>query len=1045
MKRAVGILLMLALAAMPLQALASERNIGNELHRYSHFSDTRATAEYASNITSRDLEMEMGDYVMISPVHNIVTSLVSYRNTKATSSNPAVVAVRAVNQSTGNMGISLHALKAGEATVTLTFGTYLTRAGAEKYQDARGQKEFTQTVNVTVVDPGSVDVKVKVQRSDGGKLNGVSLMMVRLKDTLSSAQRQMFRDNINEALVHYSLLPLDTAWNYITGALKSGLVELGTTIAFSKVNGLPRALQTSHKGYTFAKDILGYYESALTSLYRFGKAYIMAKYASMQVPAYYPDQIFLKVTVENNTPYTVSDINVDLYLDDHLSIGNMTGPWRQSKTLMKGGQMAPGTSKDFVMPVFPRFVNGTLSPDGLPVPVYDTDIGVTCQYVIPEKSKGSLKSKKLKLPVYSIITKTELESYKKALWDQYNAARVDAVTSYMVGGAFNGYVRWFGYERFDQVFVFACPVEVVISRNSGGQLAVIAGEDDAFSDGVLTAFGVGETKYVVIPYDAVGDYSMSVRATGEGTMNVLTWLCDPDTGVSSKYYKEIPLKEGETFDMALYSDDASDVVRMDEAGGGEVLEPSASMDQQTILSEFQTRGFEAEAAEAYADLLLNGVEIDESLDAAAPVDRQSLAALLTGVVDAYYQGTENPEGEVEFDLPGEAEADAGAENLTVADGLIWADGLLDALGMVDRNTDWRWDYTEDAPVEESEEDPVETTEPEQAQRRDRGAGLSRSFGLDVGLDGDAPLTAGDALLIADAAMRCANDISARNTLIETLVEAYSNNLTWASNTSKGYLYGTDWTDGGAALPNYGMWNPVDYADLSITWDDVWLYYRLGKGLPGYRPCFCSRFEGIFEDSDRTVYRCFPFWYMNADGEIYRDEVYLAILATREGNGEAYLEANGIKAGDSDANALYFLVADQGAVAAVLGLTAPHTPEPEASEPAELSPGSEGLEAFLLNYRLYLLNYSDREATTAYDADLKEAVKSFQADHDLEQTGVADAQTQRLICAELENEQVIRDWTARHYSREGCKAAISAAIELSLTGQPETLARLMNGE
>lgn len=1068
MKRIIAVLLTLFLAGMPLQALAGERHFGDDLYAYSYFTDTKATGEYTSDTTSRPLEMEVDDYVMLSPVHRIVTSLVSYQGVTATSSNPEVVAAIPKYESTGNMGVSLHAMKPGEATVTLSFGTYLTRAGAQKYNDKRGQTQFSQTIEVTVVDPSKVSLKLELRAPDGTTAQGVTMGMLRMKDTLSKAERDAIKGDINEAVVEYGTLPATTAWGYLKGWFKSGFTKLASAagmycsteiavdgVAKALTAQVPRAMEFLYDGYDFSTSRIEDFRFSVGALSRIEKAYIYAKCASMQVPTYFPGALTLKVTVENNTPYTASISDLVLDLDDHLSTGGLTGPWGEKQTLARSRRLDPGEKLEYERSISPRFVYGTLSP-GKKILVYNADINASCDYEISEKERSGSLDESVTVPVYSTITDEQLQLYKKALWTQYQAAEVDAFTSLLLGGAFNGYVKWFGYEKFTDVFAVACPVEVTVSDRSGDNQVVIAGDGDCFSDGVITAYADGETKYVVLPRDRADDYSVSVRATDDGSMSVLAWQQDRYAGFSGRYFENIPLKAGDTFAVTANPQVPRELARQDGDGGQVPLEPSLDFDETLLLSKYLEQGYREDAVQACADLLLSGAEIEIGRDADADVDRVRFGAMLEGILRYCVPGAESG-----------AASDSGNGPLTVADGLDMADGLLRSLSLYDQNSDWDWatielDLVELGAEEDADADPEAAESAAEAEAEaPKDAGLSRSYGLDRGLDGEAALTEGDAVRIADRALNCAVDIGARNALIADIAEAYSSHLEWNNRRASGFLYGTEWEDEGLTLKDFGLWEPdesfrnlVELDPLVAYQRKVFNYYRDLNGISdtldsileaGYELALCPELEGYCKSGDGIVFRWIPFCWVNEAGEIYEDAVYLAMLAAGEGPGNAYLEANRFGEGLGDANARYFLVANQEAVAAVLGLTVSHSPTQlhAATAFSELSEGSQGLEVEQLSYRLYRLKYLEESYGRAYDAALTEAVRRFQADYGLEQTGVADAETLARLYAVWENEPAFRSWVERHYSRSSCETTIRNMVDLSLNGNPETLKKLMS--
>lgn len=1056
MKRMLIALLVCALLASSIGALAIESHITDSLSSYSYVTDTYMTTEYTSRTRTRQITMDEGDYVIVSPVHRVQVNYLSYHLSGVSSSNSKVVEAEFYRQSNGQLGISLHGKSEGEAVVKATYSTFRTRLGMN-YEDKRGNATFTQTFNVKVEGLGTVEMDARISGEAHDDVKGITLKMDLMKDLLGVKEMEENRKTTQDYVKYYATLPLRNFVSSLMGLIpEEGLVDVAKKSVVDNINSKAHITGPLVKGINLGGSLFNLQDIGWNTTKSVQKAYLLAKMATMPVPNYYPNDLRLTVTVTNNMKHRVRIDSLKAEGDRYLSFVGITGPWSSTTELASYRYLDPGQSATFKAAIYPHFVNGVLSTDGTPMMAYTSNLKVNCKYTDVEGETSDKLSKDLSLPTYTSITNQKLQEYKKAIWREYNAVSSDTVTNYMLGGTFNGYVRWFGYETFSQVFMFACPVEVSIHGKSGERLAVIAKGGETFSDGVITAFGVDEVKYVVVPVDSLDQYSFSVRATDAGSMSVLTYGHNDEEGAVYKAYNDVPLEPEDTFDLATMSDDAADLRRISPEGEPVLLEADARVRESDIRDDLVSDGYTQEEAQAYTQLLIKGLLPDAfQADRQLRVGAEDLDALLLRQMgelcdlDSLVEGMDTEDADEVLSGLGLPAYDAGA--LTVGDAISAVDNVLATLGMDERlvRKGLRQLYNDEGELVELDE----------------SVSLCQTLGLDKGLDPEASLTAPKAVLLAYRLLIQGEATLRRNVVAQQLLEAFDNSLTWYDNVANSRLYAMnpEGPSEDTLLNDTALWYPAYDVDsvlynynatlagsaagsanaLTSTLD---AYKLLQSDDFEYSLITCGEMSGIASGEDGAVYRFLPFCLKDGESNIYQDAVYLLIVSIKDGVAEDYILRHDIQTTE-DGTANMAIIADQDTVAAFLSafnVLYGAEDDSDASRYTELSKGDSGEDVQALQERLVELGYLKTTPDGSYGGKTVTAVSAFQKDSGLEATGVADPETQVLLFKQESNAPMFMDWLSRHAVENGYEQIVARIEELNARGTENALDKAISG-
>lgn len=939
-KRLLACIMAAILLLQPMGACASDLKIADTLKFFALVTDTNLKVEFTSTTTSRSLTLQEGDYVEILPIHKVNPKYLSYNLQSVQCSDPSVVGVSFERTSEGQLGLKLHALLEGEADISATYNTYRTQFGM-KYEDWRGNSTFTQLIHVTVESSGTVDVKVNISGGKYSSVKGVTLSMVRMKDTLSEVEQQKIHQYLAETMADYVSAGESSAVGVFVSGVEDAVIDVSAP--------------TSSKGIKLFKNVagkvLGFIQGLYQTAVQINHAYVYAKYASMRVPVFAPRQLELSVTVTNNTRHVLENLSVQVTPDRYLSFNGITGPWEVSKSLGNGYQLDPEKSMTLSVPVYPRFVYGTLSSEGEKVKAYTSSIVAQVQYTDSRTGDSKSVSKKTSLDAYTTITQERLNAYKQTLLQEYRAQNVDAFTSSLLGGAFNGYERWFGYTCFSQVFVLACPVEAVIQSAKGEELAVLAQPGDIYAGEGITGFVQGEEKYIIVDNSMLDQYRIAARATNSGSMDVLTYAYHAEKGMSIKAYQALPLEKGAQFAFQTNEAEAADLGAV--AASGEVtrLDADAALSQQELVASLAAQGMSSEESNAYVNLLVRQVIPDhlmeEMTDAIRPDDFCTMVLRMAeqffgvSLADAQEENIPVLQQAVNAGLLTAQQAqEMEKESLTMKDAAVLADRLLQMAGILDDASLEVYWAPEDMVKISPDGEEAETTEAPDAQETaeaEKSPWLCQRLKLTEDVAEESLVTVGQAVLLLDRLRSYTETAMATDELVKRICEDYTNSMTWSTKYAAVCLYATDpEASGELHLQNFAYWHPGmgEYIALyehmiSIVAQTTNYYdYIINGGqtnendpliLPSKNHSIHidDELTGVFMDDDGTVYRWMPICYTDKNGEIYQDAMYLVLAKVREGAANEFIRTYNSEA-TGDCTMECILIADQDMVAAFLG-------------------------------------------------------------------------------------------------------------------------------
>lgn len=950
MRRAVAILLAcLLMMTFLANAQASSRNIPDSLKRHSYLTDTFETAELTSRTRTRKLTMEEGEYVTIAPIHKIRVNYLSYSLNSISNSNPGVVGVKFIQQEDGKLGLSLHAIKAGDATITASFRTYRSKLGM-KYEDKRRKTVFSQQIDVHVKAQGTVTMKLTLKGNGYSSLKGVTLRLQNMKELMSVDQITDIRGYIQEAVDEYRNIIIDTLKDIITGEVFDMAADNAETIlsTFTKHAG---KLIKGIKGAMGAMDLIGKVKSVMTNTDRIRKAYLYAKYATMWIPTYYPKSIELSVAIENKTENTIRNVTLSAEADSHISFMGITDVKGLTMPLGSDGVIGPGEKREYTIPVYPEFVYGKLCQDpSSPIEAYSAKISVRCFYTSDDMKETVQKNDQIVFPVYTTIDLATLQKFKQAILQEYNTERVDAFTSALLGGTFNGYRKWYGFDRFDQVFSFACPVDIYILNAEGEELAVLKDDGTVFTDEVLTAYSENGQKYITVPENTVSNYRIGIQATDQGRMDVTTFSYDEKSGIQANVFEQVALEEGEQFVLNCQEGLAADLARAEHFTERERIEPTQEIRQEDILAGLTDEGYTEEEAQALVDMSFLGIypetmtgEADDQMDINTWCEMLVRLANLCGlhvIPEETGEGFSWIQTATDYGfLPEETESGKNDFTLTVGTAIKQAQYLLGTLG---------FSTEDDTPIIVSENDDesetAENTEPIEnppspgVLKKDQLIRARDAF-ITAGTDELAPLTNGTAVLLAHRVARYMETNVQGNNLIKAVAEAYENSLDWYDDRRPNGLYAMDSQNGADQLvQNSGWWHPAflradDAIDIVnqmfIALSRMTRNKEARKIYLGKKVSLTfeegTLFGSLFQDDDGDLYAWQPFFCRNDEGTIQDDRVYLHLIRTADGADMGYIDRYQMKTKHADNRLFYYVVADQDVVAAVLNEFSPICP------------------------------------------------------------------------------------------------------------------------
>lgn len=1082
LKRIVSIILcaiMLLSCTIPA-ALASEVNISPLralIGMYKELPDGTSIferwGEYCVPSRSADVKMEPGEYATVAPMHWIDSRYLSYEILSVVSSDEEIVTASGylpqipnndenvlidIYGGRENLGVKLAAGKPGSADVTVTYRTYLTKAGLN-YTDYRSTDTYMQTIHVTVGSP--LEVKLKISSAEG--YEKVHSLMI---DT-SNAYEQLpenLRDPFVTWLADYmnAILPDSTAATdimkqYGTGMVSGGITSTGAAVAEVYSNAVeanklkdwiwPAEKDTQQvaikdtanklldrkQNYNIGKALIRTGErlgSALGALNNINSMLAPAvegvRRLATIIPYYSPGNLMLDVTVTNHDDTPVIVPKMDIQLNEFLSFTSMKGPWGNSYH-PEGFHVYPGETKTFSIPIYARLAPGDNNAQKsyyageTGVYAYTANVTANCQYRYLDFATDTLNaSASTSLSAYSKITRDDMQRYANSM--QYNP---------------DYFVNRFGAHNLQELLYIGCPVDVIILDNEGNELAVICSDDTApYENTGITAAAFGERKLLQLSPEAKELYRIKVRAVDDGVMDIITLGSDVNGEIDASVYEQTPLTAGDSFDIVLPGDSGGRLHQIAADGSSTPVDAAISFNRSTLEENLAATDISSDRLEAVATAYLKGLvpinELQNSFKEAMRPDE--FCGTMLNIYELYHnlqQGTS---------IINYLAANPGAENPSLVD-------VAESVGLVDEELYKK--FTEDAVMQITLDDasklllalaektdsiyePVFYFEYYDILNNSLAAEVSAEF-----TDEDEALSpletlkspelvpedmTEDSILSREDGIALLSDIwetHSRNFTVNDRILSLFESTRSRLQTNTGSFYSeAGGNSSGMAMDSFMLHlenQPLIYLDEYGTY--VCLEYasereHLFMASPFGSTCpedmymtLLNEASGSFTiEEGKSVAQYALAYFPDQDGML-ENRLYLIIFCTYSGykepgtgEGMDYLDE-------------FMVISDQNTVAEYVRMFLPEL-EAKMSEPVvyeELSSDCDSPQVEALERRLSELEFFTSSPDTYYGGSTVSAVSAFQKSVGLEATGIADSETQALLFNTANSAQFLIDW------------------------------------
>lgn len=407
----------------------------------------------------------------------------------------------------------------------------------------------------------------------------------------------------------------------------------------------------------------------------------------------------------------------------------------------------------------------------------------------------------------------------------------------------------------------------------------------------------------------------------------------------------------------------------------------------------------------------------------------------------------------------EQEREIGENALTLDQALVMTDQALWIMGVLDPgHVAWDWEHIAKTEAANAGQGAAAQAPAGQGSAfADAGTGWSRKLSLDEGIR-EGSLSVEDGVLLASRLLDKAEAVAVRDLLLKRLAGASLNNLTWSD----------DYADAGLFAEDPDQTDGLLYSDMVFWWPAAdagyALHQDLGSMIPvlvenvddlkgnagaaealsaqGYEGVGYDLLGGMCCDEKGRVHRWMPFCYLDSQGKIYEDAVYLYLAVADEGEDSDYISRHHVNSGGT-ANMTEFLFTDQELVAAFLSESLASKIEytVDESKLEELKSGRSGDGVKALQQDLMTLGYRTVQADGIYGSSTAAAIRAFQTTRGLQVTGTADPHTRAEILKEVGEgmENPFLGWIERHCpenAHEILRKAVTRNTKLKKTGLEE---------
>jgi len=200
---------------------------------------------------------------------------------------------------------------------------------------------------------------------------------------------------------------------------------------------------------------------------------------------------------------------------------------------------------------------------------------------------------------------------------------------------------------------------------------------------------------------------------------------------------------------------------------------------------------------------------------------------------------------------------------------------------------------------------------------------------------------------------------------------------------------------------------IDLAQLSALFGDAWQDTKSISCAMGYTV-----------DANGTFYSWVPVYYEDAQGQIYQDALYLYVDVVYPGQDKEYIQGKIYYAFDDGFHTESYIIADPVRVSQFLKMVVDEAALTAGQEDAnsyyyDLKLDSSGSNVKKIQAALVEKGYLSSSVDGYFGPVTEAAVKAYQKDMGLKETGVADENLQRMLLSDANEKQLLAQWLQKH--------------------------------
>lgn len=1019
-----------------------------------------------SNGNVGNIVMSPGERIVTPAFHAIATDVLSYFGVQVISSDPnvatgqlAYVGASPVGGIANSfLGINITAHNPGTCIITMTYDTFVTRAGVS---DNRGNTGYAKAFNVTVTDGA---LKMSLATNANEIVWNYSPEYLTAKAAYQELS-ETFAKDAGENLIKNGTTTVATAATGIgvallaiglgitvgpglvlAGALLSATVGAATNVTLDNYFGNTPDIKTTlpitgdvlnaHMGNVedsiknavqvgadvniipadIAKNINSAFKavddvnrlkgnmSPLQDMLDTGLKAVRDLYEldkatqarNYPLPVYSPKPLTLTIKLTNNSPQPITGISLNI-TSTNLSLTSESGPFTDSKQHSVPA-LAPWETREIPIQIniYPKKNYAHSGAQGTIEQLYTGTVAVRCTYTDGELQETRQCADGVQIPVYSCLSEK------------------DAVTIIEAGQA---------YPQMRATYIM-CPVDVEVHNKNGEVVALLTtdGEDTVVGDLICNVNG--DAKFIILPQDQVKDYSLRITAVDDGNMTVLGMDTDHTTNLASY---DVSIKKGDSFEVNLNESLPATLYSVVSAEEKIVVEPTAVLNEQVILAALDDTDASDYAKADIAQALSRGLVPYQA--SGAYQEEITLEEFCWFILNFYEKRLDLLPGTLMSDCEEQKAIPEGANEVIAT--AVWAD-LLDASYFeksLDENSSSLGITKEEA-----------ATALVQLVNYVNGNFSSGFADLDV-------VTRESVICILNNIWSWADDNAY---LEETVTSMYSDALNEMEEVrieEFPYIpyYRVDETQK-TLLRNFALYAPSEqlytfdnenpdsalssiqeYIELEKTIAEQFFAAHIPDAKPiDYKTLNTNKQLTLklstlgwreFVDANLNVYYCIPIYYETQDGSIYQNAVYMAIIRIVLSEDTATMRELNLDSLGAVSMGLVF-IADQDTIGEAFAQMFINMQNiTHITSYPSLTLNDEGDSVKALQEKLIEGGFMKGEATGIYDSATQIAVQAYQKSVGIKATGVADEATQWILNGTFEaTEAPFIRWMMPHLAR-----------------------------